>query len=60
MHLIYSAGGYGGALAVYGNGFTLTNITDTIFVSNIAQAGLTPTNQVAADGGTAPFYLDNK
>ena len=49
---VHSAGGYGGAMAIDGNGFTLTNITDTSFASNTAQTGITPTLQIAADGGT--------
>lgn len=42
-------------MAIYGNGYTLTNITDTVFDSNSAQTGPGLTVQSAADGGTLPI-----
>ena len=47
-----SAGANGGALVISGNGYTLTNISNSAFASNTAaQTEASPSSEGAADGG---------
>ncbi|DBA90089.1 TPA: hypothetical protein ACH3X1_003408 [Trebouxia sp. C0004] len=47
-----SAGANGGALVISGNGYTLSNISESTFASNTAaQTESTPSTEGAADGG---------
>lgn len=49
---VCSAGVYGGALAIDGNGYTLSNITGSVFTTNTAtQAESSPSDQITSDGG---------
>ncbi len=52
FELCCSAGANGGALVISGNGYTLSNISQSTFASNTAaQTESAPSAEGAADGG---------